>query len=138
MSWDKDIDMEDKVRVLERFLKAVCGCLEDSRVQYRKLENVVELRIEDVDVDSMVEIIYSLEMNDIDVSFFPKGRVLANGEIDGYVVAILSFKPLYWRRTIEKNREVLLKKIERYWRRAIELEKRVRELEEAIEKNREE
>ena len=101
---------DEKIVLLERFLKAVVG-EPDAEIEYRNpLEGYGEIWV-DCDIDDVIKNISSLEMDDINVWFFPEGKMEKlpwdkKSRLRGTTKLQIQFEPKYWKQVEELKKEL--------------------------------
>lgn len=101
---------DKKIVLLERFLKAVVG-EPDAEIEYRnQLEEYGEIWV-NCDIDNVIKIISSLSMDDIDVWFFPEGKMEKfpwdkKSHLRGTTKVKLQFEPIYWKQVEQLKKEL--------------------------------
>jgi len=106
----KQISKDEKIKALERIVKAVFG-IPDGTIEYRNLyENCFEIILE-CDVDNAIKCLTSLDIADIDYWFYTGERELNkedakfwNKKYEGYTEIILMLNPQYYKE-VEKLKE---------------------------------
>lgn len=106
----KKISKDEKVFILERFLRAILGRPE-AELEYRKYgDNHFEIWAE-CDINDIIKNMTNLEIQDISASFFVEGYMEKypwdkKKRLEGRAIAQLMFEPLYWEQ-IEKLKKEL-------------------------------
>jgi len=113
----KKISKDQKIKALERIVKAIFG-RQDGKIEYRgHFEDSMELIIE-CDVDDAVKNLSNLSIADIDYWFYTGERKLSKEEAkyiwnknrkwEGYTEICLQLNPMYWKE-VEKLKEEIKK-----------------------------
>jgi len=110
----KQISKDEKIKALERIVKAVFG-IPDGTIEYRNLyENCFEIILE-CDVDNAIKCLTSLDLADIDYWFYtgerkvdPKYSKYKNCSWEGYTEITLMLEPQYYKE-VEKLKEEIKK-----------------------------
>ena len=114
----KEMSKDKKIELLERFLRAVVGRPQsDIKIEYWSYDSLKPvIRLSDCNIEDVMKISSCLEMYDINISFYPYGKVVKNPwekrrYIEGFTEVEFMFEPLYYEEA-EKLRRKLKEKVE--------------------------
>jgi hypothetical protein len=105
----RQISKDEKIQLLERFLRAVVGRPE-AEIIYFGGHSYPRIRVE-CDIDDVIKIMSNLEISgEIYTFFYPRARkekFLSNkSEWEGTTEVMFSFEPQYWKQVEELERKV--------------------------------